>query len=56
MASLGQALNRMAAELQSARTCQMQLETQRRDMVAWVGHDLRTPLTSIRAILEALGD
>jgi signal transduction histidine kinase len=25
-------------------------------LIAWVSHDLRTPLTSIRAILEALGD
>ena len=28
----------------------------RRDLIAWVSHDLRTPLTSIRAILEALAD
>jgi signal transduction histidine kinase len=28
----------------------------RRDLVAWAGHDLQTPLTSIRAILEAVAD
>ena len=28
----------------------------RRDLIAWVGHDLQTPLTSVRAILEALSD
>jgi signal transduction histidine kinase len=28
----------------------------RRDLITWVGHDLRTPLTSIRALVEALAD
>ena len=28
----------------------------RPDLIAWVGHDLQTPLASIRAILEALAD
>src|SRR5687767_14409726 len=28
----------------------------RRDLIAWVSHDLQTPLTSMRAILEALAD
>src|SRR5687767_10381666 len=28
----------------------------RRDLIAWVSHDLQTPLTSMRAILEALSD
>jgi signal transduction histidine kinase len=35
---------------------QKEMETLRRDLIAWVSHDLRTPLTSIRAILEALAD
>jgi signal transduction histidine kinase len=26
------------------------------DLTAWVGHDLRTPLTSVRAMIEALAD
>src|SRR5512141_1179399 len=28
----------------------------RRALVAWASHDLQTPLTSVRAILEALAD
>jgi signal transduction histidine kinase len=28
----------------------------RRNLIAWAGHDLRTPLASIRAIVEALAD
>ena len=35
---------------------QRELERLRRDLIAWVGHDLRTPLSSIRAIVEALAD
>jgi signal transduction histidine kinase len=56
LAALSMAFNRMAAELQIARRNQEELEILRRDLIAWVSHDLRTPLTSIRAILEALGD
>ena len=33
-----------------------ELETLRRDLIAWTSHDLRTPLTSIRAMVEALHD
>ncbi|MGE5377350.1 MAG: sensor histidine kinase, partial [Bacteroidota bacterium] len=33
-----------------------ELEHLRRDLVAWASHDLQTPLTSVRAILEALSD
>ena len=33
-----------------------ELDTLRRNLIAWVGHDLRTPLASIRAIVEALTD
>lgn len=32
------------------------LESARRDLVAWVSHDLRTPLAGIRAMAEALED
>jgi signal transduction histidine kinase len=32
------------------------LEQARRDLIAAVSHDLRTPLTSIRAMIEALAD
>jgi signal transduction histidine kinase len=32
------------------------LERSRRELVAWVSHDLRTPLAGIRAMVEALED
>lgn len=49
VAKLGDDFNRMAAQLQEAKQ-------QRADLIAWVSHDLQTPLTSIQAILEALAD
>lgn len=56
MARLGRTFNEMAARLQEAQARQQAADLLRRDLIAWVGHDLRTPLTSIRAILEALAD
>ena len=35
---------------------QRELDTLRRNLIAWAGHDLRTPLASVRAIVEALAD
>ncbi len=56
VASLAAAFNQMAGQLQAADSKQREVERLRSDLVAWVGHDLQTPLASIRAILEALGD
>jgi signal transduction histidine kinase len=56
MAALARSFNEMAAQLQAAGSRQRELDTLRRDLIAWVSHDLRTPLTSIRAIVEALAD
>lgn len=56
VAQLAQAFNAMAAQLEEAETRKRELEQLRRDLVAWVGHDLRTPLASVRAIVEALAD
>jgi signal transduction histidine kinase len=39
-----------------ARERERQLEQGRRDLVAWVSHDLRTPLAGLRAMAEALED
>ena len=56
VAALAKAFNQMAEQLQAADQKQRELESLRRDLIAWVSHDLQTPLTSMRAILEALSD
>jgi signal transduction histidine kinase len=56
VSALASAFNQMAEQLQAADRKQRELESLRRDLIAWVGHDLQTPLTSMRAILEALAD
>ncbi len=56
MASLARTFNEMAEQLQAADQKQRDLDTLRRNLIAWAGHDLRTPLASIRAIVEALAD
>jgi signal transduction histidine kinase len=47
---------RTAAEEAAARESERAIEASRREMVAWVSHDLRTPLAGIRAAAEALQD
>src|SRR3569833_2564513 len=56
-------LHELAAELaaaydrhEAAHVCDRALETSRRELVAWVSHDLRTPLAGLRAMAEALED
>jgi signal transduction histidine kinase len=39
-----------------ARERERRLEASRRELVAWVSHDLRTPLAGMRAMAEALED
>ena len=56
MAQLADAFNAMVAQLEAADQKKRELDILRRDLIAWVGHDLRTPLTSIQAIVEALAD
>ena len=56
IAQLAQAFNEMADQLEEAAQKQEELDLLRRELLAWVGHDLRTPLASIRAIVEALAD
>ncbi len=50
------AFNHMAEQLQQAAQQREELEKMRRDLIAWTSHDLRTPLTSIRVMIEALND
>ena len=56
MAELARAFNSMAAQLEAVERKQRELDTLRRNLIAWAGHDLRTPLASVRAIVEALAD
>lgn len=56
VATLALTFNKMAEQLEAADAKQRELEKMRADLIAWVGHDLQTPLASIRAILEALAD
>jgi len=56
VAALANTFNQMAEQLEAADKKQRELEHLRADLIAWVGHDLQTPLASMRAILEALED
>ncbi|HEX5967795.1 MAG TPA: HAMP domain-containing sensor histidine kinase [Intrasporangium sp.] len=51
-----QDLGRTLAEAESARRRELEVEERRRELVAWLSHDLRTPLAGIGALAEALED
>ncbi|HEY3208171.1 MAG TPA: HAMP domain-containing sensor histidine kinase [Actinomycetota bacterium] len=55
-AALARELDSMARRLDEARKKERALEASRRELTAWVSHDLRTPLAGIRAMAEALED
>ncbi|GIG87863.1 sensor histidine kinase [Plantactinospora endophytica] len=52
----GRRLASAAVWAEQARQRERQLEEGRRDLVAWISHDLRTPLAGLRAMAEALED
>ncbi|MBV8560146.1 MAG: HAMP domain-containing histidine kinase [Acidimicrobiia bacterium] len=56
LASLAAELEATSARLVEARAETAGIEHSRRQLVAWVSHDLRTPLAGIRAMVEALED
>ncbi len=56
VAQLGRAFNRMAEKLEQAEQESARLVAARRDFIAGASHDLRTPLTSLRAMLDAIAD
>ena len=56
LARLYRELQGAAVRLHDAREREQALEASRRELVAWVSHDLRTPLSAIRALAEALED
>lgn len=53
---LGRRLTAEATWQAEIRERERQMESQRRDLVAWVSHDLRTPLAGMQALSEALAD
>jgi len=56
LAGLSDALATAHCRLAEARSRERALEASRRELVAWVSHDLRTPLAGLRAMAEALED
>lgn len=53
---LGRRITRRGIQAEARRAAERQLDASRRELVAWVSHDLRTPLSGIRAMSEALQD
>jgi len=56
LAELATELSVTYERLEAAHARERTLETSRRELVAWVSHDLRTPLAGLRAMAEALED
>jgi signal transduction histidine kinase len=54
--AFGRRLAASAVWAAQARERERRLEAGRRELVAWVSHDLRTPLAGMRAMVEALED
>jgi signal transduction histidine kinase len=55
-AALAGQLAAAGERLQELRDREGRIDASRRDLVAWISHDLRTPLAGIRAMAEALED
>jgi signal transduction histidine kinase len=56
VAGLADGFNRMAQALEEAAEREREMAKARRDLVAAISHDLRTPLAATRALIEALAD
>lgn len=56
LTSLARWFNAMAANVQDAFARRQAAEADRRQVVVALSHDLRTPLSSIRALIEAIDD
>jgi signal transduction histidine kinase len=56
LAGLSDELESAHSRLAEARDRERALEESRRELIAWVSHDLRTPLAGLRAMAEALQD
>lgn len=56
LSMLAAQLSDLGDQLHASARRERSLDASRRELVAWVSHDLRTPLASIRAMSEALED
>jgi signal transduction histidine kinase len=56
LAALSRELDATAAKLRESRERERRMEQSRRRLIAWVSHDLRTPLAGLRAMAESLED
>ncbi len=56
LVEVAKSFNTMAARLDSAFARQRELEEARQNLIASVSHDLRTPLASLRVMVEAISD
>lgn len=56
LARLGAQITEVSAQLEQVRRREQALEQSRRELITWISHDLRGPLTSIRAMAEAMED
>jgi signal transduction histidine kinase len=56
LAALSRELAATSDRLAASRERERALEASRRELVAWISHDLRTPLAGLRAMAEALED
>jgi signal transduction histidine kinase len=56
IARLAHDLNALARRLQASEAQRAALDRERRELTAAISHDLRTPLASVRAMVEALDD
>ncbi|MGV9270575.1 sensor histidine kinase [Kitasatospora sp. NPDC003701] len=56
LAQLSQELAATSVRLAESRARAQALDASRRELIAWISHDLRTPLAGLRAMAEALED
>jgi len=56
LADLSRQLAQVSTRLAESRQRERALDSSRRELIAWVSHDLRSPLATIRAVAEALDD